>query len=105
MACSLSGSKYVGAVARLAGPIHLAERLRDRKPIDGTLDRAASARRYFADHALAAFDDMGADPLVDDARHVLAWIERINTERFTKRDVITAMSRGRSAKRLTWTRC
>ncbi|MCA2215812.1 DUF3987 domain-containing protein [Jidongwangia harbinensis] len=95
------GSKYVGAVARLAGLIHLAEHIHDGcgKPIDeDTLDRAATLGRYFADHALAAFDDMGADPLVDDARHVLAWIERTNTDRFTKRDLFTAMSRGRFRK-------
>ena len=92
------GSKYVGAVARLAGLIHLAEH-GCGKPIDSdTLDRAATLGRYFADHALAAFDDMGADPLVDDARHVLAWIERTSTERFTKRDLFTAMSRGRFRK-------
>jgi len=92
------GSKYVGAVARLAGLIHLAEH-GDGKPIDGnTLDRAVMLGRYFADHALAAFDDMGADPLVDDARHVLAWIERTSNERFTKRDLFSAMSRGRFRK-------
>lgn len=95
------GSKYTGAVARLAGLIHLAEHTHDgyAKPIDGeTLDRAATLGRYFADHALAAFDDMGADPLVDDARHVLAWIERTGTDRFTKRDLFTAMARGRFRK-------
>lgn len=95
------GSKYAGAVARLAGLLHLAEHMQDGsgKPIDGdTLDRAAALGRYFADHALAAFDDMGADPLIDDARHVLAWIERTSTERFTKRDLFTAMARGRFRK-------
>ena len=92
------GSKYVGAIARLAGLIHLAEQ-GGGKPIDmDTLDRAAALGRYFADHALAAFDDMGADPLVEDARHVLAWIERTGTGRFTKRDLFTAMSRGRFRK-------
>lgn len=95
------GSKYAGAVARIAGLIHLAEHTHGgyAAPIDAdTLDRAATLGRYFADHALAAFDDMGADPLVDDARHVLAWIERTGTERFTKRDLFTAMSRGRFRK-------
>jgi len=91
------GSKYAGAVARIAGLFHLADR-RDG-PIDAeTLDRAAQVGRYFAHHALAAFDDMGADPLVDDATHVLAWIERSQTERFTKRDLFTALSRGRFRK-------
>ncbi|MEU4164880.1 DUF3987 domain-containing protein [Actinoplanes sp. NPDC026670] len=95
------GSKYAGAVARIAGLLHLAEQLpneRDGVIEAGTFDRAATIGAYFAEHALTAFDDMGADPLVDDARHVLAWIERSQTERFTKRDLFTALSRGRFRK-------
>ncbi|WP_430789037.1 YfjI family protein [Actinoplanes sp. G11-F43] len=95
------GSKYAGAVARIAGLLHLAEHLPNGQGgvIDGgTFDRAATISAYFAEHALTAFDDMGADPLVDDARHVLAWIERSQTERFTKRDLFTALSRGRFRK-------
>jgi hypothetical protein len=95
------GSKYAGAVARIAGLLHLAGHLSDGwgRPVDlTTADRAAALGSYFADHALAAFDDMGADPLVDDARHVLAWIERTSTARFTKRDLFTALSRGRFRK-------
>jgi hypothetical protein len=95
------GSKYTGAVVRLAGLLHLAEHLRDGwgKPIVAdTLDRAATLGRYFAEHALAAFDDMGADPVVDDARHVLGWIERTGAARFTKRELFSAMARGRFRK-------
>jgi replicative DNA helicase len=95
------GSKYAGAVARIAGLLHLAEHLPHGPGgvIEaGTFDRAATIGAYFAEHALTAFDDMGADPLVDDARHVLAWIERSQTERFTKRDLFTALSRGRFRK-------
>lgn len=95
------GSKYVGAIARIAGLLHLAEHLLGgfASPISaGVLDRAAEIGAYFAEHALTAFDDMGADPLVDDARHVLSWVERSQTERFTKRDLFTALSRGRFRK-------
>lgn len=41
---------------------------------------------------------MGADPVVDDARHILAWIERTACRRFTKRDLFSALSRGRFRK-------
>jgi replicative DNA helicase len=92
------GSKYAGAVARIAGLIHLAEHLGTVGIDAETFDRAATIGAYFADHALTAFDDMGADPLVDDARHVLAWIERSEIERFTKRDLFAALSRGRFRK-------
>ncbi|WP_432995837.1 YfjI family protein [Dactylosporangium sp. CA-233914] len=95
------GSKYVGAVVRIAGLLHLAQYLGAgcTRPIPAaTVDQAAALGRYFAEHALTAFDDMGADPVVDDARHVLAWIERTACERFTKRELFTAMSRGRFRK-------
>ncbi|MGX6606212.1 DUF3987 domain-containing protein [Micromonosporaceae bacterium Da 78-11] len=95
------GSKHAGAIARIAGLLHVAEHLLSGgdSPIEAvTIDRAATVGAYFADHALTAFDDMGADPLVDDARHVLSWIERSQTEQFTKRDLFTALSRGRFRK-------
>lgn len=95
------GSKYVGAVVRLAGLLSLADRVRDGwgAPIDlDVLERAVSLGAYFAEHALAAFDVMGADPLVDDARYVLDWIERTGAARFTRRDVFSAVSRGRFRK-------
>ncbi|GAA0717919.1 DUF3987 domain-containing protein [Dactylosporangium roseum] len=88
------GSKYTGAVVRLAGLIHLAEHLRDGwgKPISAdTIDRAALLGDYFAAHALAAFDDMGADPATRNARTVLAWIERTGSTAFTKRELFRAV--------------
>ncbi|MBB5871982.1 hypothetical protein F4553_005361 [Allocatelliglobosispora scoriae] len=88
------GSKYVGAVIRIAGLIHLAEHLRDGwgKAIDAdTLDRAIVIGRYYAAHALAAFDDMGADRTTQHARTVLAWLTRTDTTTFTKRDLLRAL--------------
>ncbi|MEV6932063.1 DUF3987 domain-containing protein [Dactylosporangium sp. NPDC051485] len=88
------GSKYTGAVVRLAGLIHLAEHLRDGwgKPIGADIiDRAAMLGEFFAAHALAAFDDMGADPATRNARTVLAWIERTGTTAFTKRELFRAV--------------
>ncbi|GAA1546815.1 hypothetical protein GCM10009827_078780 [Dactylosporangium maewongense] len=93
------GSKYTGAVVRIAGLLHLGDHLNTDKPIDaGTINRAEAIGRYFADHALLAFDDMGADPTVEDARYVLAWIERTATGRFTKRELFSAVARGRFPK-------
>lgn len=87
------GSKYTGAVIRMAGLIHLAEHVAGgwNKPIDAaTIDRAAHLGEFFAAHALAAFDDMGADHHTRSARHVLDWIERTGTATFTKRDLFRA---------------
>jgi hypothetical protein len=40
------------------------------------MERAIRIGRYLIPHARAAFDLMGCDPLVADARYVLAWIRR-----------------------------
>ncbi|WP_433797869.1 DUF3987 domain-containing protein [Actinoplanes sp. CA-252034] len=88
------GSKYTGAVVRIAGLIHLAEHLRDGwgKPVDvDTIKRAAQIGEYYAAHALGAFDDMGADVATRNARTILAWIERTDTRAFTKREVFRAL--------------
>lgn len=94
-------SKYTGAVVRLAGLLHLAEHLRDGwgKPITAdTVRRAIALGRYFAEHALGAFDDMGADPVTEDARALLAWIEANQAARFTKRELFSGVHRGRFRK-------
>jgi replicative DNA helicase len=88
------GSKFTGAVVRMAGLIHLAEHLRDGwgKPVSAeTVERAAILGEYFAAHALAAFDDMGADKSTRHARLVLAWIERTATGAFTKKELYRAV--------------
>jgi hypothetical protein len=41
---------------------------------------------------------MGADPVLDDARHILDWIARTRSEAFTRRDLFSALDRKRFAK-------
>jgi hypothetical protein len=41
-------------------------------------------------HALIAFDCMGADTAMDDARMILSWIQRERCESFTRRDCHSA---------------
>lgn len=90
-------AKFVGAICRIAGLIHLAEGGEGRLDAD-TMAAAAHLGHYFLAHALAAFEHMGADPLTDDAQHVLDWIVRTATRRFTKRELFSAMARGRFSK-------
>ena len=40
----------------------------------------------------------GADPTLDDGRYLLAWLERTEVEYFTRRELFTALPRGRFAK-------
>jgi replicative DNA helicase len=93
-------SKHVGAIVRIAGLLHLAtHRDAARRPISAdTIRAAARIGHYYLGHALAVFDLMGADPLIDHARHVLDWIARTGTQHFTRRELFRAMPRGRFAK-------
>jgi hypothetical protein len=93
--------KLVGATARIAGLLHLAEQIDFARgaPVDvGAVNAAILIARYLLDHALAAFDFMGADPALDDARYILAWTERGQVGRFTRRELFTALPRGRFPK-------
>ncbi len=88
------GSKYTGAVVRIAGLLHLAEHIRDGwgQPVTAdTLERAAMIGDYYAAHALAAFADMGADQNTRNARQILAWIERTASSAFTRRELFRAV--------------
>jgi hypothetical protein len=93
--------KLAGATARIAGLLHLAEHLRDgwARPVEAeTMYAAVAVARYLVDHALAVFDLMGADSALADARYLLDWIERTGAERFTRRELFTALPRGRFPK-------
>lgn len=95
------GSKYTGAVVRLAGLLHLAEHRTDgwRRPITAdTLTAAAALGEYYAAHATAAFDDMGTDPTLDKARTVLHRLTTHPTSRISRRDLFTALPRSRFRK-------
>jgi replicative DNA helicase len=94
-------SKLIGATARIAGLLHLAANLRDGwgKPIAAsTMAAAIQAADYFTAHALAAFDGMGADPVLEDARVILQWLQRTRPARFTKREAHMGLSRSRFPK-------
>ena len=82
--------KLPGAVIRISALLHIARHAHG-KPWDNQIDvEDMSAALKMADslgaHALVVFDLMGADPALDDARHVLRWIEREGKPVFTFRD-------------------
>jgi hypothetical protein len=94
-------SKQIGAVARIAGLLHLATHLTDGwgRPIEvATMASALKIGDYYTAHALAAFDHMGTDPAIEAARTVLRWIERDQPDRFTRRQAHMSLSRSRFPK-------
>jgi hypothetical protein len=92
------GSKYIGATIRLAALLHFGDHPEGgwQHPItEHTMARAQTLGRYYAAHALAAFDLIGTDPLTEDARAILAWIGRTHPAKFTRRDAFAANRTGR----------
>ncbi|MFI0448226.1 DUF3987 domain-containing protein [Actinomadura sp. 6N118] len=93
--------KYVGAVVRIAALLHLAEHIRDgwdRAITLATFQNARLIGEYFTLHAQAAYDAIGADPAVNDARAVAEWIERTRATRFTARDLMRSGLKSRFKK-------
>jgi replicative DNA helicase len=94
-------SKQIGATVRIAGLLHLARYLADGwgRPIgEDTMADAIRITDYYTAHALAAFDHMGVDPVLADARVLHHWIERTGLAKFTKRELFTGVSRSRFPK-------
>lgn len=86
--------KLPGAAARIAGLLHCAKNPYQpwAQEIDiETTEKALELASVFASHALIAFDMMGADKSLDQARKVWRWIERGRYESFTKRDCFNAL--------------
>lgn len=83
------GGKLPGAIARIAAILHALQNPdapHESAINEGTMIGAIHIGYYLKSHALAAFDLMGADPGVEDARHVLRWIERQGRREFSLRD-------------------
>ncbi|MEV5747168.1 DUF3987 domain-containing protein [Actinoallomurus sp. NPDC052308] len=88
------GGKFVGAVVRIAGLLHLAKHLRDgwNRPIDAaTFADARDIGDYFTAHAKSAYDAIGADPATADAKALLDWTRHTTTTRFAARDAQPAL--------------
>jgi hypothetical protein len=93
--------KWVGSIVRIAGLLHLATHLRDgyQQPISAeTIHSAAQIGRYYLAHALIAFDAMGTDTDLVNARTLLDWITRNHITQFAPRDILANL---RQFKRTT----
>lgn len=84
------GSKYVGAVLRIAGLLHLAERGEAgiRTPVtEDTILAAVEIGAYFKVHAVKAFTTMTTDPVINDMAYVWERIEATGATELSEREV------------------
>lgn len=82
-------SKLPGAALRIAGLLHIVEHGAANPTINRqTMERALDLSDLLISHARAAFDLMGADQAVNDAKHVLKWIMDQGEGAFTQRDCL-----------------
>lgn len=92
-------AKLAGTTIRVAGLVHLAALtapIAVRQPITAaTMVGTVQVADYLTAHALAAFDVVGADPVLDDARAVLDHLAARRVEQFTRRDLFTSLSRSK----------
>lgn len=84
--------KLVGATARITGLLHLAANSTHPAPWSlevaaETVERAICLGHYFIGHAQAAFSEMGADPVVEDAKQVMRWARKHGLTEFSRRDL------------------
>lgn len=88
------GAKYVGAIARIAGILHLAEHGAGKGPkTPVTAQTILAANRigeYFKACAIRAFNEMGTDRVTADAVYLLERIGRIGQEEVSERDLHVA---------------
>ena len=94
------GAKYAGAVARIAGLLHLAQYGHEKgvpEPVSaGTVLAAARLGAYYKACAIRAFGEMGADPVTSDAAYLLDRIHALDAKEVSERDLhVAAQSRFR----------
>jgi hypothetical protein len=86
------GGKHEGRIVRIACILHLMTHHERPAPwqveISGdTMRKALAFSEYLIAHAKKTFATMEADPQVEGAKYVLAWITRERKTSFTKRDL------------------
>jgi replicative DNA helicase len=97
------GAKFVGAVARITGMLHLAEHGPDRgprQPVSAqTVLAAGRIGQYYKANAINAFAEMGTDQGIADAVYLLERIQHLGQNVVSERDVHAASSRSRFPKK------
>lgn len=86
------GGKISGFCLRLAGLLHVMNEQKRTHTIDEQdMRRAVELAKALVEHALAAFAQMGTDKTLEDAKTLLAWIQREKKRLFSQSEVTLAM--------------
>ena len=82
-------SKLPGAALRIAGLFHVIEH-GEKTPIimPNTIERALDLSQLLISHARAAFDLMGSEQAVSDAKIIFTWLTGFTQDRFTQREAL-----------------
>ena len=88
--------KFAGTVARIAGILHLADRVQNAFPWNAAisleaLERAIEIGMCLLAHARAAYGEMGSAPKVEDARVIVRWLERTGVDNVSKREIFNGV--------------
>jgi putative DNA primase/helicase len=84
--------KLPGAALRIAGLCHVVEYGEQTAIIsNATIERALDLAQSLIVHAKAAFDLMGSDPAIPDAKFILQWIIRNGADSFRRGDLHKAL--------------
>ena len=92
------GGKLLGAVVRIAALLHIAGFANPAMPLtyevsSATAIAAIRVGYYLADHARAAFGEMGADVELDHARYIVEWVQRKGLREIVQSEMYRAMAR------------
>ncbi len=82
-------SKLPGAALRIAGLFHVIENGESTPTISqDMMEKSLDLCELLISHARAAFDLMGTDQAISDAKAILRWLIREGTETFTQRECL-----------------
>lgn len=98
-ACQGWAGKTFGAALRIAGLLHVSEfGSHDLIISESTMRNALELITLLTEHAIAAFNLMGADQITEDAKSILQWIKSQNKNLFSQSDLVLAMRNKKSGK-------
>lgn len=82
------GGKLESKTLRIAGLLHLCEHTAQEKIDEKTINDACLIGHYFAQHGLAAYNIMGVNPTIDDAKYILQKLKTLNESVVSKHDLL-----------------